>query len=95
MYFAAGPGQILGSGAVEMLAGGEVDHAVVAEIDRAAVMFRVGVLRILIEDVIHCRHGAGQRGVGGEARKPILVRAGGVENVVVVIGDEIRIDAIS
>ena len=85
--------EILRRAGVEVLAGREVDLAVVAEIDRAAVVLGVGVLRILVEDELAARDGARQRGVGGEARQAITVRRPGrVEDVIVVVGREVRIE---
>ena len=74
------------------VAGGEVDLAVVAEIDCAAVVFGVGVLGILVEDEFAARYGAGQCGIGREAREAIAVGcARGVGDVIEVVGGEVRI----
>ena len=70
---AARAGQILRGRALEVVAGGEVDLSVVAEIDCAAVVFGVGVLGILVDDEFAARYGAGQRGIGREAREAIAV----------------------
>ena len=75
-----------------MVAGGEVDLPVVAEIDCAAVVFGVGVLGILVDDEFAPRYGAGQCGIGREAREAIAVGCvRGVGDVIEVVGGEVRI----
>ena len=74
-----------------MLAGREVELAVVAEVDRAAVVLGVRVLRILVEDEL----AAGNRPVSGALavkrdRRSRFGRPERVEDVVVVVGGEIR-----
>ena len=49
-----------------MIARREVELPVIPEHDRPAVMLRVGVLRILVEDDLGVEVRRGEGGVGGE-----------------------------
>ena len=85
-------GQILRGRALEVVAGGEVDLPVVAESDCTAVVFGGGVLGILVDDEFAARYGAGQCGIGREAREAIAVGCvRGVGDVIEVVGGEVRI----
>ena len=58
-----------------MFAGSEVELPVIAEIHRAAMVFGVGVLRILIQDQLGCGIGPVQCAIGRKSRKPVVIRA--------------------
>ncbi len=64
---AARVAEVLGLGGVEVLAGGEVELAVVAEDDGAAVVFRVRVQGVLVQDQLAAGDGAVERRVRGES----------------------------
>ncbi len=90
---AAGVRQVLRIRGVEVLAGREVDVAVVAEVHRPTVVLRIGGLGILVEDDLAAGQRSVQRAVAGEAGQAVLVRAVlGIEDVVIVVGDEVRIE---
>ena len=76
-----------------MLAGRHVDLSVIAEIDCAAVVFRIGVERILVNDELAARNCASQRGVGREPGQPVVVGISqGVIDVKVVVCCEVGVE---
>jgi hypothetical protein len=76
-----------------VLSGREQQLAVVREVERAAVVLGGRGLGILVEDGLAARHGPGEAWVGGEPRDAIAVgSAGGVEDVVEVVGLEVGVE---
>ena len=91
--FPRGLVRILRRRALQVIARREVQLPVIAEHDRAAVVLGVGSLRILVEDDLGAEVRRGEGGVGGEPREPVTVRRSRrIEDVVVVIGREVRVE---
>ena len=93
MDFSTGVREKLRIAGAKVLTGREVNFSIIAEIDRSSVVFRVRVLWILIEDEFTAGNRSVEGAIGGKSGKAVSIRIViRIENVVVMIVDEVRIE---